>query len=72
MIKRTFDALIHKQSLTRLFIFVICIYINYTEMLPPIPWWTCMVDSTLEFCRIGWGTASKEFPEVCNHNNTQS
>ncbi|KAI7848358.1 hypothetical protein BDC45DRAFT_574936 [Circinella umbellata] len=35
-----------------------------TQMLPPIPWWTCMVDSTLEFCRIGWGTASKELPEI--------
>ncbi|KAI8148706.1 hypothetical protein BJV82DRAFT_195821 [Fennellomyces sp. T-0311] len=38
--------------------------IDRTQLLPPIPWWTCMVDSTLEFCRIGWDTASTELPKI--------
>ncbi|KAI9276792.1 hypothetical protein BDA99DRAFT_494146 [Phascolomyces articulosus] len=38
--------------------------IDRTQMLPPIPWWTCMVDSTLEFCRIGWETALNKLPEI--------
>ncbi|KAI7886135.1 hypothetical protein K492DRAFT_203458 [Lichtheimia hyalospora FSU 10163] len=28
--------------------------VDKTQMLPPVPWWTCMVDSTQEFCRIVW------------------
>ncbi|KAI9479483.1 hypothetical protein BDB00DRAFT_184371 [Zychaea mexicana] len=38
--------------------------VDRTQNLPPIPLWTCMVDGTLEFCRIGWETASNQLPEI--------